>query len=85
MPVQQVTPVICSNCRTQYSAPFNNLIDGQDPAMKSAFLQGRLNISQCPQCGAVNRPEVPLLYYDLEKELVAVRVKMAEKLKEIQR
>ncbi|MCB0165976.1 MAG: hypothetical protein KDI79_17210, partial [Anaerolineae bacterium] len=72
MPVHQVTPVICSNCRTQYTAPFNNLIDGQDQAMKAAFLQGRLNVSQCPQCGAINRPEMPILYYDLEKELALV-------------
>ncbi|MCB9078832.1 MAG: hypothetical protein H6631_14615 [Anaerolineaceae bacterium] len=72
MPVQQVTPVICSNCRTQYTAPFNNLINGQDPAIKAAFLQGRLNISQCPQCGAINRPDMPILYYDLEKELALV-------------
>lgn len=72
MPVQQVTPVICSNCQAQYTAPLNNIINGQDQPLKAAFLQGRVNISQCPQCGAANRPDVPILYYDLEKELALV-------------
>lgn len=72
MAVQQVMPVICSSCQAQYSAPLNNIINGQDQAMKAAFLQGRINVSQCPQCGALNRPDIPLLYYDLEKELAFV-------------
>ncbi|MCB0210970.1 MAG: hypothetical protein KDJ52_16640 [Anaerolineae bacterium] len=72
MAVQQVTPIVCSNCRTQYNAPINNIINGQDQVMKGAFLQGRINLSQCPQCGTVNRPDVPILYYDLEKELALV-------------
>jgi hypothetical protein len=69
MAIQQVVPVMCVNCRAQFTAPVQTIIDGQDLAMKSAFLQGRLNAVQCPQCGAVNLPTVPVLYYDLEKEL----------------
>ncbi|MCB0197390.1 MAG: hypothetical protein KDJ65_35915 [Anaerolineae bacterium] len=72
MAVQQVTPVVCSNCQGQYNAPVNSIINGQDQAMKAAFLQGRINISQCPHCGTANRPDVPILYYDLEKELALV-------------
>lgn len=37
--------------------------------MKSALIQGRFNLAQCPQCGTVNSALIPLLYYDLEKEL----------------
>jgi hypothetical protein len=42
--------------------------------MKFAFLQGRLNLVQCPQCGFASVPAVPLLYYDLDKELAFVFV-----------
>jgi hypothetical protein len=69
MAVQQIAPVICPNCRTQFTAPVENIIDGQDPAKKSALLQGQLNLVQCPQCGTVFTALVPVLYYDLEKEL----------------
>lgn len=72
MPVQQVTSVVCSSCGAQYSAPVQTIINGQEPAMKAAFLQGRVNLSQCPQCGAINSTKTPVLYYDLEKELAFV-------------
>lgn len=72
MTVQQVAPVVCSTCNTQFTAPIQNIIDGQDLAMKTAFLQGRVNLVQCPQCGSGVRPTVPILYYDLEKELAFV-------------
>lgn len=65
----QVVPVSCPTCGTQYRAPVQNVIDGQDTALKSAFLQGRLSVTQCPQCGAVNPLNLPIFYYDLSKEL----------------
>src|SRR5262245_2170212 len=74
MAVQQIAPVVCPNCRTQFTAPVENIIDGQDPAKKSALLQGQLNLVQCPQCRAVFTALVPVLYYDLEKELAFVLV-----------
>jgi hypothetical protein len=74
MAVQQIAPVICPNCRTQFTAPVENIIDGQDPAKKSALLQGQLNLVQCPQCRTVFTALVPVLYYDLEKELAFVLV-----------
>lgn len=74
MATQQVVPVTCPNCQTRFHAPIENIIDGQNPALKNAFLQGRLNVTQCPQCGLVSPLGVPLLYYDLEKELAFVLV-----------
>jgi hypothetical protein len=74
MATQQVVPVTCPNCRAQFHAPIENIIDGQNPALKNAFLQGRLNVTQCPQCGLISPLGVPLLYYDLEKELAFVLV-----------
>ena len=72
MAVQQVTPLTCANCRTQYNAPVETIVNGQDPAMKGALIQGYLNLSQCPRCGAVNSANLPVLFYDLEKELAFI-------------
>ncbi|GAB4419658.1 MAG: hypothetical protein Fur0044_16150 [Anaerolineae bacterium] len=72
MATQQIVPVVCANCRTQFNAPVVPIIDGQNPALKSAFLQGRFNAVQCPQCGFVNPLNLPMFYYDLEKELALV-------------
>jgi hypothetical protein len=74
MPVQQVTPVTCPNCRTRFNAPIEPIINGQDPALKSTFLQGYLNVIRCPQCGFTGMTGVPVLYYDLERELAFVLV-----------
>ena len=74
MPAQQVVPALCPNCKAQFTAPVHNIIDGQDAAMKAAFLQEQINMVQCPQCGVAISPSVPILYYDLEKELSFVLV-----------
>ena len=74
MAVQQVVPVTCPNCSARFNAPVENVVDGQDLAMKSALLQGQLNVTQCPQCGLASPLGVPLLYYDLEKEMALVFV-----------
>ncbi len=72
MATQQVAPVTCPNCSTRFNPPVQSIINGQDPTLKSAFLQGRLNIVQCPQCGMTSPLGLPILYYDLEKELAFV-------------
>jgi hypothetical protein len=72
MATQQVMPVQCPSCGIQFTAPVENIINGQDMSMKAAFLQGHINATQCPQCGIVFAPLLPLLYYDLEKELSLV-------------
>ena len=72
MATQTVAPVACPSCSAQFSAPIENVIDGQDLSQKSAFLQGRLNAVQCPQCGLASPVSAPIFYYDLEKELALV-------------
>ncbi|MDM8528485.1 CpXC domain-containing protein [Anaerolineales bacterium HSG24] len=74
MAVQQVTPTICPSCHTQFNAPIQSLIDGQNQHVKMAFLQGRINIAQCPQCRNISSIQTSILYYDLEKELALVYV-----------
>ena len=72
MATQQVVPVSCPSCKAQFTAPIQSIIDGQDPAQKSALLQGRLNVVQCPQCGFADMLNAPIFYYDTEKELALV-------------
>jgi hypothetical protein len=72
MTSQQVAPARCPVCATQFTAPIENIIDGQNLSQKSAFLQGRLNMARCPQCQRVVPLNVPVLYYDLGQELAYV-------------
>jgi hypothetical protein len=74
MPTQQITPVRCPTCGAQFTVAIEDLVNGQDMALKSAFLQGYFNAVQCPQCGSTHAANVPTLYYDLEKELAYVWV-----------
>ncbi|MEM7346843.1 MAG: CpXC domain-containing protein, partial [Chloroflexota bacterium] len=74
MATQQAVPVTCPTCRNQFSAPIFPLINGEDLPMKSAFLQGRVNMAQCPSCGWVGGLNVPFLYYDMSKEFAFVFV-----------
>ncbi len=75
MATQQVVPAICPQCGTQYTAPAISLIEAtNDPVLKQAFLQGQLNVAQCPNCGTVHPLNVPILYHDAEKELALVFV-----------
>ncbi|HFB52398.1 MAG TPA: hypothetical protein ENJ48_01770 [Anaerolineae bacterium] len=75
MATQQVVPAVCPKCGTQYTAPALSLIDvTNDPALKQAFMQGQLNVAQCPNCGTVHPLNVPILYHDAEKELALVFV-----------
>ena len=67
-----MTGTTCPNCQAQFTAPIHSIIDGQDPELKSALLQGRLNVAECPQCGLADILNSPLLYYDQEKELALV-------------
>ncbi len=72
MATQQVVPVSCPNCQAQFAAPLHTIVNGQDPYLKSALLQGRLNVIECPQCGFTGALNMPMLYYDQEKELAFV-------------
>ena len=63
--------VTCPACRTPYTASATGAIDaGASPRLKSLFLQGRLNVSTCPSCGASGMLSVPVVYHDAEKELL---------------
>ena len=68
--VPQILPVTCPYCRAKFAAPIQRVVDaGQDPKLKVALLQGRLNVATCPQCGNTGMLNAPFIYHDLEKEL----------------
>ena len=73
MATRQVTPIMCPTCGTNFSAPIESIIDvGRDPRLKSRFLQGQINVAQCPQCGTQGPMTAPVLYHDPTHELALV-------------
>jgi hypothetical protein len=68
--IPQILPVTCPYCRAKFAAPIQRVVDvGQDPKLKVALLQGRLNVASCPQCGNTGMLNAPFIYHDPEKEL----------------
>ena len=73
MATSQITPIQCPVCGAQFSAPVQSIIDvGRDPQLKAQFLQGNINVAQCPQCGTQAPMTAPLLYHDPANELALV-------------
>lgn len=71
------TTISCIQCRQQFRAAFQNVVDAsQDPQGKIKLLTGRLNAAQCPNCGATNTMLTPLVYHDPDKELLITYVPM---------
>jgi hypothetical protein len=73
MATRQVAPIQCPVCGARFTAPIESIIDvGRDPRLKAQFLQGNINIAQCPQCGTQGPMTAPLLYHDPAHELALV-------------
>ena len=73
MATQAVTALNCPDCRTQFTAPVQQMIDAQeDPEAKSRLLSGQLNAIVCPHCGFRGVLNTPFFYHDSELELALV-------------
>jgi hypothetical protein len=73
MATRQIAPIMCPACGAHFSAPVENIIDvGRNPELKARFLQGQINIVQCPQCGTQSPTITPFLYHDPTHELALV-------------
>jgi hypothetical protein len=72
MSIQQIITILCPECGAESEVVIQDIINGQDLIAKSAFLAERLNEAQCARCQTNITPTVPLLYYNLEKELAFV-------------
>jgi hypothetical protein len=71
----QTVQVTCPNCNHRFASPVLTIIDAhEDPEAKALFLTGRSNIAVCPQCGRADLLNAPLVYHDLEKELLLTYV-----------
>lgn len=65
--------VTCPVCQNAFRTEVYNVIDvGQDPELKTQFLQGQLNVATCPSCGQGGMLAMPLVYHDPDKELLLV-------------
>ncbi len=73
----EAAPISCPNCKTQFTAPIERVIDAQrDPEAKARLLNGQLNVVQCPNCGFHGALAMPILYHDAELEIAYVFVPM---------
>ena len=65
------TQINCPNCRQPIVADIEQLFDvSEDPSAKQRLLSGAFNIAQCPHCGFQGNLATPIVYHDLEKELL---------------
>ncbi|MGH2542385.1 MAG: CpXC domain-containing protein, partial [Ardenticatenaceae bacterium] len=61
----------CPQCGAPLTMAAQQVIDvGEEPTLRDRLLRGRLNVLQCPNCGARTPIAVPMLYHDPEKQLL---------------
>ncbi len=69
IPPQQVQ-LACPNCRNPINAQIYTVVDvTQQPELKPAFLNGRLNLAACANCGFASLISAPIVYHDADKQL----------------
>lgn len=69
--VKRKSQINCPQCRQPMVAEIEQLFDiGVDPSAKQRLLSGQINIAECPHCGFHGNLATPLVYHDLEKELL---------------
>lgn len=65
----------CPNCGASYPVQIFSIIDvGQDPILKTLFLNGQINVAVCPRCGAGGAISSPLLVHDPAHNFLGVYV-----------
>ena len=77
------TMIACPFCRAQITVHVRQIVDvGEEPALKSTLLAGRLNAFTCPACHNSGALASPFLYHDPAKELALVFLPMQLGLKD---
>jgi hypothetical protein len=65
--------VTCPRCGQKFTVVVHNLVDAsRNPELRELLIRGRLNLAVCPYCGAGGTLNVPIYYYNPEKELAFV-------------
>jgi hypothetical protein len=62
------TAARCPGCGSVVSAEAVTIVDARNTEQRDALLSGRLNAVTCPTCGQPVAFEVPLLYFDVDRE-----------------
>ncbi|HUS93704.1 MAG TPA: CpXC domain-containing protein [Patescibacteria group bacterium] len=71
----------CPSCRNVFAEEVHQIVDvGLQPELKEMLLSGYLNVVQCPNCSAITRVEMPMLYHDPAHELFMVYMPIEMKL-----
>jgi len=71
------TQITCPSCNTVFTGEVHQIVDiGLQPELKEMLLNGHLNVVQCPNCTAVSRVGMPMLYHDPANELFMVYMPM---------
>ena len=72
-----VARVTCPSCSNQFQSPVDQVLDVRsDPSAKSRVLNGLVNMTDCPHCGARGALNLPFFYHDPDKELALVYMPM---------
>lgn len=75
MAIANQMTIRCTQCGQPVNMLVRTVIDAQhDPEGKSLLLNGRLNTTQCANCGFLNRVVAPLLYHDASKQLLVANI-----------
>lgn len=65
------TQINCPNCKQPIMAEVQQLFDvAEDPSAKPKLLSGMSNFIQCQACGYQGALATPIVYHDLDKELL---------------
>ena len=61
----------CPRCKSPVAAEVEQVFDlNHDPQAKQRLLSGQVNVIHCPNCGYDGMVGTPVIYHDLEKELL---------------
>lgn len=71
MSAQKTYPIRCPRCRQEQKVELYDSINvSQQPELKTALFENRLNRIQCESCGASFRIDKPLLYHDPDRNIL---------------
>jgi CpXC protein len=70
MSLPSETKISCEKCGHVFKATIWQSVDTGDKQLSEAFLRGDVNVLTCPQCGVSGFSQTPVLYHDLERQLM---------------
>jgi CpXC protein len=62
--------ISCGNCHHAFKVTVWETVNTRDRQLRDAFLQGNLNVFECPSCGTSGMVPIPVLYHDMDHRLM---------------